>query len=222
MMARQSERLERETDAAREQLTEALDELRGRLTPGRMLDQLFDSARTSGAVEMFGNLARDMRDNPLPIAMIGASMAWLMLAPAIRGAAAGIAEGARAGTGDLAARAADTAGAIGDAAASAYWRTSRATAGTAQRWTESVAGGGFITTLREQPLLLAALGLAIGAGVGAMMSSPAVVDRAEGVADRAAETMSAAFAAGSEGVPEETLAAEPTSSVEATETHEGV
>ena len=79
-MANQSEKLEREAGRTRAQLSETLDELRARMTPGQVIDQLIDYAR-EGPVAQFGrNLAREVRENPLPLVLIGVGIAWLMLA----------------------------------------------------------------------------------------------------------------------------------------------
>ncbi len=74
-----AEQLEREAEQTRARIESTLAELRGRMTPGHVLDEL--TARVSdGAAAAF---ARNLRDqavrNPMPIAMMGASLAWLML-----------------------------------------------------------------------------------------------------------------------------------------------
>jgi ElaB/YqjD/DUF883 family membrane-anchored ribosome-binding protein len=86
-----SEQLEREAEATRAQIAATLDELRTRLTPGQMVDQLVDYARDSGGGEFVRNLGQQVVDNPLPITLVGAGLAWLMMAgrrPAADGAGA--------------------------------------------------------------------------------------------------------------------------------------
>ncbi len=79
-MESQSARLEREIEDARSQLSGTLDELRSRITPGRMVDQLIDYTRESPASDFFPNLGREVRENPLPLVVIGIGIAWLLLA----------------------------------------------------------------------------------------------------------------------------------------------
>jgi len=79
-MGTQSEQLERKVHQARARLTETFEELRAGMTPGQVFDQFADYARKGPAVEFFRNLARDMRENPLPLTLIGAGVAWLIIA----------------------------------------------------------------------------------------------------------------------------------------------
>src|SRR5205085_10955548 len=78
-MGERSERLRRETEQTRAQVAETLEELRIRITPGQVVDQLDDYAGDSGAGEFFRNLGRQAVNNPLPVALMGAGLAWLML-----------------------------------------------------------------------------------------------------------------------------------------------
>ncbi|HVH73542.1 MAG TPA: hypothetical protein VM755_01365 [Stellaceae bacterium] len=120
-MTRQSERLEAEAEAARQRLSLALDELRVRLTPADVLDQLAQS----GTGEFFANFARDLRDNPLSVAFFGASLA-LLLAPRIRDAAANAVRRSSEAARGTAARAQSATAAAGERAGGAAWDVSRA------------------------------------------------------------------------------------------------
>jgi Protein of unknown function (DUF3618) len=79
-MESQSEQLEREAEETRWQLSGTLEELRGRMTPGRVVDQLIDYTRDGPAAEFLGNLGREIRENPTPLVLIGIGIAWLMVA----------------------------------------------------------------------------------------------------------------------------------------------
>jgi Protein of unknown function (DUF3618) len=79
-MESQSARLEREVEETRWQLTGTLEELRGRMTPRQVVDQVIDYTRDSPAAEFFRNMGREVRENPLPLALIGIGIAWLLLA----------------------------------------------------------------------------------------------------------------------------------------------
>ena len=78
-MATSSEQLEREAEQSRARLAEKLDDLRAQITPAQIVDQLTDYARESGSAELLRNLGRQVRDNPLPLTVMGAAFAWLMM-----------------------------------------------------------------------------------------------------------------------------------------------
>src|SRR6201998_2994447 len=79
-MESQSEQLEREAEETRWQLSGTLEELRGGMTPGRVVDQLIDYTRDGPAAEFLGSLGREVRENPVPLVLIGIGIAWLMVA----------------------------------------------------------------------------------------------------------------------------------------------
>ena len=74
-----SAQLEQEAEQTRSQLAQTLDELRERITPGQLVDQAVDYAKDSGGGMFVRNLGRQATANPLPVALIGAGIAWLML-----------------------------------------------------------------------------------------------------------------------------------------------
>jgi hypothetical protein len=78
-----SEQLERETESCREQLADTLDELRARMTPGEVVDQLVDYAQDTTGGLFFQNLKKEVASNPLPVALMGAGFAWLMCGKAV-------------------------------------------------------------------------------------------------------------------------------------------
>lgn len=79
-MTLSSEQLEHESERTRAQLAETLEELRARLTPGQVVDQLVDYVREGSAGEFVRNLGDEVRRNPLPVTLIGAGIGWLMMA----------------------------------------------------------------------------------------------------------------------------------------------
>lgn len=79
-MASQSEQFEREAEETRWQLSGTLEELRSWMTPGRVVDQLLDYTRNGAAGEFVRNLGREVRENPIPVVLIGIGIGWLMLA----------------------------------------------------------------------------------------------------------------------------------------------
>jgi ElaB/YqjD/DUF883 family membrane-anchored ribosome-binding protein len=76
---RSSAEIEREVESTRARLTGTLEELRDRASPGQLFEQALDYARESGGPEFARNLGRQVRDNPLPLLLIGVGVGWLML-----------------------------------------------------------------------------------------------------------------------------------------------
>lgn len=70
--------LQREIDADRARIEEQLHAIEKRLSPGQLIDELIDYTRKSGGVEYLGNLGKAVKTNPIPTALMGVSMAWLM------------------------------------------------------------------------------------------------------------------------------------------------
>jgi hypothetical protein len=75
-----SEQLERETEEERARISETLDELRARMTPGHLVDRLVDYAADSSGGMFFRNLRQQAVENPVPVALVGAGLAWLAIA----------------------------------------------------------------------------------------------------------------------------------------------
>jgi hypothetical protein len=79
-MEPRSEQLKRQAEEARWQVSETLEELRGRMTPGRVVDQVIGYTRDSPVGEFLRNLGREVRENPMPLILIGIGIGWLMVA----------------------------------------------------------------------------------------------------------------------------------------------
>jgi ElaB/YqjD/DUF883 family membrane-anchored ribosome-binding protein len=75
-----SREMERDVEQTRARMTETLDELRARMSPGQMLDEVLGYARDSGGGKMIQNLGRTIQENPAPLLVIGAGIAWMMTA----------------------------------------------------------------------------------------------------------------------------------------------
>lgn len=76
---RSAAEIERDVERSRARVTNTIEELRSRMSPGQIMDQVVDYAKTSGGAEFMRNLGGSVRDNPLPILLIGAGIGWLML-----------------------------------------------------------------------------------------------------------------------------------------------
>lgn len=211
MTEKTSAELEREAEAVRAQMSETADSLQKRLSPGQLIDELGKYLRDSDGNLALHNLKTQVRDNPLPLAMIGAGFAWLFMGsgPTVdrftsgrreaTGAevwegASGWAEGtpngetvgtdrddssrsssvsdgigsaysAAAGTASSVARSvADGAEAAGNSAMAAGRRASNSVYDAGSRTRRMLSD-----TLEQEPLILGALGVAVGAAVGAML-----------------------------------------------------
>lgn len=263
---RSSAEIEREVEGTRAQLNETLGALRDSASPGQLMDKAVDYLRGSGGADFTRNLGEAVRDNPLPVLLIGAGIGWLLLSgkqdsgrgggaepqrllpapatgndqaeprrsgavrvgpadgnegPSLMERASSAAGAARdragAAAGGVRDTASDMAGQAGDAVSGAY----RAAADTAGSMAEDVgataraaaeragelgrgareqagrlgdsAQQGLGWLLREQPLVLGALGLALGAAVGAVLPGTRTEDRLMGeTSDAAAEEAKAA------------------------------
>jgi uncharacterized protein DUF3618 len=226
-----AEQLERETEQARAEIANTLDELRAYMTPGHVLDQLADRMKAGTTAAFARNLRDQTVNNPLPVALIGTGLAWLMLgrrggtdatddSEATRASRLGreAVEGAVASAGQTASAtqnnlretagamtdavqqgAAQTADAIRDTADSArqaagqaadavrggagavtdtLQRTAAATKAAGQRTLQS--GSTLVDFCREQPLVLAGVGIALGAIVGALLPTTDTENRLMG------------------------------------------
>ncbi len=68
--------IEREVEQTRSNVSSTLDELRSKLKPSQMMDEVVGEAvdwvKGSGGTEFARNLGATVRDNPLPVLLIGA------------------------------------------------------------------------------------------------------------------------------------------------------
>ena len=71
--------LEREAEAARARLAETADELRARMSPGQLMDEVLNQFRDGDGSQMLANLRTQARDNPMALALVGGGLAWLMM-----------------------------------------------------------------------------------------------------------------------------------------------
>lgn len=76
---RRPEEIEQELDRTRAQVSSTIDAIQSKLTPGQMMDQAFAYARTSLPADFGANLGNTVRDNPVPVALLGVGIAWLMM-----------------------------------------------------------------------------------------------------------------------------------------------
>jgi hypothetical protein len=69
--------VEREADESRAQLSSTLEQLRDRLSPGQIVDELLQGSG-NGASAFMSNLGTSLRDHPVPALLIGAGLTMLL------------------------------------------------------------------------------------------------------------------------------------------------
>jgi len=70
--------LESQAENDRAQIAATLDELRSRMSTGQIVDQAIAYAHGHGSAEFVRNLGRQVKTNPLPVALVAAGLGWLM------------------------------------------------------------------------------------------------------------------------------------------------
>lgn len=197
------EDLEREIDAKRASISNLVDSLESRFTPGQLFDQALSYTKGNGG-EFFQNLGTTLKNNPVPTVLTGVGLAWLAMnqnkpfQPGSTSSGSGFGgkvsqvvdqvSQAFSGAGDRLHGAADTArdhgqslrskaGDLSDRATDSLDATASQLTDKAhdvgQRVQEqaSEVKGQFEQLLKEQPLVLAAIGIALGAALGAALPS---------------------------------------------------
>lgn len=229
------EEIEREVEAVRANVRSTLGDIRESLSPGQMVDQALDYVRGSGGGDFARNLGRSIRDNPLPVALIGAGIGWLLLGDRMGGGSGShrrpargiytaddlytdpdthhvhvagdpayegsVEDRSRPGLGERASAAASSAGGtlhsvaegarrvvhdardrIGEAASTAahYASGTGSTmrhAGGRIRDVSNETRGMVARAIEEQPLIVGAVGLAVGAVLGAALPTTRTENR---------------------------------------------
>lgn len=69
-----------EIDRTRSHMDRTLHDIENRLTTGQLVDQGLDYLKHSGARDFASNLSGSVKNNPLPITLVGIGLAWLMAA----------------------------------------------------------------------------------------------------------------------------------------------
>lgn len=163
-----------EIDRTRDEMDRTLSAIEQRLTPGQLVDQGLDYLRHSGAAEFVQNLGGTAKQNPLPIALTAIGIGWLM---ALGREPAQPSYGSSTSTSGLHDKASGAMQSASDSLTSAKERVSgtmssmrnragQATESARYQWDR--ARGGVDYLVREQPLALGAIGLAVGAILAAM------------------------------------------------------
>ena len=191
------EEIEEEIAQTRADMDSTLDAIQRKLSPPELLEQALAYVRENGGEKMMKSVGSMVRDNPIPVALIGAGMAWFMYSAARRrnggmyeeeydrGPQAGLGQGAY-GTAyaptDRASHHNDGRGRIGG-----YAR---------ERWERARDDYGSMVT--RNPLLIGAAAFAAGAALG--LSVPATRREDEALGAYRDEFLEQAQSAGREEV----------------------
>jgi ElaB/YqjD/DUF883 family membrane-anchored ribosome-binding protein len=219
-----SKEIEQEADASRAQLSSTLDELKDKLTPGQIFDEVFGGS-SANAGKFLRNFGVTLREHPMPAVLVGAGLAMMMMGTggagtqssrtsgprrqsshageafrgerddydaaeasgrkggalddvepstvgtvgeslsAARDTAEGIAGGMRERLHDYRDEASEAAGRIGEKLSDLSDRVAKSSRSMARR------AGNLSDMVAEQPLVVAALGLAVGAAMAAALPS---------------------------------------------------
>lgn len=192
-----AEAIAREIDHTRAELAHTLDELQERLSPSQLVDRMVVYARNNVG-EFAANLGNSVKRKPLPVLLTGIGLLWTMAARET--AADPVREGDLVTPGSLpdvttttgeapqsadgvAAQAVDT---VRDTLSQAARQTSDKLATASQKAAALARDtgaqalrlrAGFQRLLEEQPMTVGALGLALGALIGAALPGTETEDR---------------------------------------------
>jgi len=75
-----SAELQREIEMQRNKVENTIDEIQAKLSPGQLVDELLAYTKGGGG-EFVSTLQRQVTANPLPVALLGVSLAWLIGKP---------------------------------------------------------------------------------------------------------------------------------------------
>ncbi|CAN5148368.1 hypothetical protein BH24PSE2_BH24PSE2_06890 [soil metagenome] len=174
--AREPNEIERDADETRAAMSETLDALQTKLSPGQLLDRSLGYMREHGG-DFAANLGNDVKSNPVPTLMVGIGLAWMMAGG--RRPVAEPAYRADLTTGGSAHSNTGVKDKAQSAAQSVQGKARDAKDAAASRYAD--ARMGFERMLEQQPLTLGGLAFALGATMGA--AAPRT-PKEEEVADR--------------------------------------
>jgi len=77
---RRPEEIESDIERTRADFSSTIEAIQNKLTPSELMDQAVDYALSTTPGAFSANLVNSVRDNPIPVALIGVGIAWLMAA----------------------------------------------------------------------------------------------------------------------------------------------
>lgn len=206
-------RLEREIDQQRADISHIVDALENKLSPGQVFDRLVHYGRGNGR-ELAQNIGNAVKANPVPALLTSVGLLWLYAsrnepAPAPRTDYASADSDEGAGVLD---RARDMGEEVSDKVSSTWNQAKSRVSGTASRVADTAHGArdslmhqkdravqGYNHLLRDNPLALGAIGIAVGALLGIALPTTEPENRLMGEAsDNLAEKAREAVQSGAE------------------------
>jgi len=194
-----------EINHTRNEMDQTLSAIEHRLTPGQLVDQGLDYLRHSGAREYAANLGSSVKTNPLPVTLAGIGLAWMM-ATSNRSPQPASNEDGGPGIGERMRSAKDTLQSTKDSISGSMQSTKESLSSGVQSAKHSLSSGmqsardrasqlsdtagrqvdrareNWDYMLRENPLVLGAIGLAIGAVAAALAPRTRAEDQMMGEA----------------------------------------
>ncbi|MDR6636211.1 gas vesicle protein, partial [Phyllobacterium sp. 1468] len=70
--------IQRDIESDRRRIEERIDAIQEKMSPGQLIDEVLGYVKSSGGGEYAANLGSAMKANPIPMALMGVSLAWLM------------------------------------------------------------------------------------------------------------------------------------------------
>ncbi|WP_338581165.1 DUF3618 domain-containing protein [Pseudomonas sp. MAG733B] len=197
------EQIEREIDAQRASIGNIVDRLESKFTPGQMIDQAWGMMQNNGST-FLNNLGTSVRNNPVPAVLTSVGLLWLIMSQnrppvpqpgyrtgpdqvgewvddiaegfdSVRGQMHQTSDSLKEGYQSLK----DKATHLSDNVGAATETVSHAmhNAGDRLARNSQVLGQQFNHLLKEQPLVVAAAGIALGALIGAALPTTATEQR---------------------------------------------
>ena len=188
---RSPEQIQNEVRRTRDQLDATLSAIERRLAPGQLMEDGLHYLRNNGATEYVANLGDTAKRDPIPLALVGVGLAWLVVSArrdsgsaseersAVGAVASSAFDGVSSSVGGAISGVKDAASNVKDVASSVrdkVTQTTQAIAGTAQSARDRASQiadvaregadrvrGSYNLLVNEQPLAFGAIGLAIGA-----------------------------------------------------------
>lgn len=168
-----------EIDRTRGEMDRTLSAIEHRLTPGQLVDQGLDYLRHSGANEFVQNLGGTAKQNPLPVAVTAIGLAWLM---ALGRQPAQPSYGSSTSTSGLREGMSSAKERVSGSVDSMRDRAGDVADTAREQWQRARSGVDYL--VNEQPFALGAIGLAIGALLGAAAPRTQAEERVMGDAAR--------------------------------------
>ncbi len=201
-MTKSAADIELEVEASRDNLDRTVEALKDKMTPGQLFDEASRAVGSTGQ-QVFAKFVEQAKENPMPLAVMGLGLAWLMSssgrsggttsgyrepsswAPRESNSGGGVralgekASGLMSGVKDKLASATSALGESGGAVAHSLSsaRTSAADKAVVYR---DRARDGVSRMLETEPLLLGAIGLVVGAAIGSALPHTDIEDRTVG------------------------------------------